>query len=285
MVMKAKQKGKDSNVDAKVDSSKKQERSFTEHLSDTESSCTLEEDKTVQSSNSKPKHPGATTSLSELALLSKPIIVSSVALQPVESPDGGTVVGLSFNQIRTEPEPDSSPSVVRRRRGRPRKTPVTFMSENEKSPVVEDTSKNISESETSIMVEETSENGEESEKLTLEMTKTRAEYIPGVGGDKPVAVKRGRGRPPKKKLVQSWSPKVMQSGRILSKPNDDSPVRLPRSFKSPETKSKESPATDTLLGDINTSRPLTRGALGKDFPSAKKRSWIDIEKELEPELE
>ncbi|XP_067429478.1 MAX gene-associated protein isoform X2 [Thunnus thynnus] len=300
MVMKAKQKGEDDNTD--VDSSKNQEQSFSEseHLSDTESSRTLEEDKSVQSSNSESKHSGAKTPLSELALLNKSIFVSSVALQPVESPEGGTVVGLnktlataclSFNCVKqipnsAEPKPDSSPPVVRRRRGRPRKNPIPSVSESEKGPVVEDTSTNASERETSVLVEETSQNGNETEKMTLEMIKTQAECVTGmVDDDNPVAVKRRRGRPPKKSSAQSLSPHVMQAGRGSFKSNEDSPFRLPHNFRSPETKSKESPATDALLGGISTSRPLTRGALGKDFPSAKKRSWIDIEKELEPELE
>eukprot|EP00064_Thunnus_orientalis_P012560 superscaffoldBa00001941_g12595 len=300
MVMKAMQKGEDDNAD--VDSSKNQEQSFSEseHLSDTESSRTLEEDKSVQSSNSESKHSGAKTPLSELALLNKSIFVSSVALQPVESPEGGTVVGLnktlataclSFNCVKqipnsAEPKPDSSPPVVRRRRGRPRKNPIPSVSESEKGPVVEDTSTNASERETSVLVEETSQNGNETEKMTLEMIKTQAECVTGmVDDDNPVAVKRRRGRPPKKSSAQSLSPHVMQAGRGSFKSNEDSPFRLPHNFRSPETKSKESPATDALLGGISTSRPLTRGALGKDFPSAKKRSWIDIEKELEPELE
>ncbi|XP_044026184.1 MAX gene-associated protein isoform X2 [Siniperca chuatsi] len=288
MVMESKQKGEEGEDSI----SKNQEKSFTEsdHPSDSESSHILEEDKTVQSSNSEPNRSSVTPPLAELALLNKSISVPSVALQAVEnSQEGGTVVGLnktaataclSFKHVRqiptsVEPEPDPSPPVVRRRRGRPRKNPVTPVGENEKHTVVEDTS----ESETSILVEEG-----QSEKITLEVTETQAEDTTGRVSDNPVPVKRGRGRPPKKKSAQLWSPPVMRAGRSPSKSNVDSPVRLSRSFKSPDTKPKESPAT-TLLENMITSRPLTRGALGKDFPSAKKRSWIDIEKELEPELE
>ena len=41
-----------------------------------------------------------------------------------------------------------------------------------------------------------------------------------------------------------------------------------------------SPDMDQEGGTGSGKRPLTRGALGKDFPSAKRRSWIDVEKEL-----
>ncbi|CAK6962645.1 MAX gene-associated protein [Scomber scombrus] len=291
MVMKAKQKGKDDDVSTDVDSSKYQERtkSESEHHSDTESIHTLEEDKTVQSSNFESKHPATTTPLSELALLNKSIFVSSMALQPVETPEVGTVMGLNktlataclnFNPLKhvpfyAEPQPYSIPPVMGRRRGRPPRNPDTSVSEGEK--------KVKKKRETPILVEKTSQNSNESEKMTLEMTKT------GVVGYNPVVVKRGRGRPPKSKLAQSLSPQVMQAVGSLSKSGEDSPFRITHNFKRPETKSKESPEADAFPGDVSKSRPLTRGALGKDFPSAKKRSWreleSDVEKELEPELE
>lgn len=301
MVMNPKQKEEEGEVSSSantqpsdVDSCKNQEKSFSEPdvPSDSESSHILEEDKTVQSSDSKPKRSGVTAPLTELALLNKSIFVPPVALQAVEnSQEGGTAVGLnktlataclSFQRVRqiptsVEPEPDPSPPVVRRRRGRPRKNPVTPVGENEKHTVAEDANKSVSESETSILDEE-----RQSEKMPLE--EARAEDTPGTVSDNPVPVKRGRGRPPKKS-AQLWSPPLMRARSSPSKSNEDSPVRLSRRFKSPDTKPKESPARTTLLGAGNSSRPLTRGALGKDFPSAKKRSWIDVEKELEPELE
>lgn len=301
MVMNAKQKGEEREVSSSanmqpsdVDLCKNQEKSFFEpdHPSDSETSHILE-DKTVQSLKSKPKRSGVAGPLTELALLNKSIFVPPVTLQASEnSHEGGTAVGLnktqataclSFQRVRqiptsVEPKPDLSPPVVHRRRGRPRKNPGTPVGENEKHPVAEDTSKSVSESETSILDEE-----RQSEKRTLEVT--RAEDPPEVVSDNPVPVKRPRGRPPKKKSTQLRSPLIARAGRSASKSNKDSPVRPSRSFRSPDTKPKESPARTALLGARNASRPLTRGALGKDFPSAKKRSWIDIEKELEPELE
>ncbi|KAM9339203.1 uncharacterized protein ABDE67_016858 [Symphorus nematophorus] len=192
----------------------------------------------------------SSTSLLELCRLNKSIFSPSVALQK-NSEAGGAVS-----------EPDPSTSAARRGRGRPRKNAV---GENGEHPG-EDASKSVSESETSILIEE-------SEKTTVEVTKDS----PGVVNDNPVPVKRGRGRPPKNKLGQLRSPPIIRAGSSQSKSNEDSPFRAYLS----DTKPKESPDTTTL----NTSRPLTRGALGKDFPSAKKRSWIDMEKELEPELE
>ncbi|XP_038141998.1 MAX gene-associated protein isoform X1 [Cyprinodon tularosa] len=86
-------------------------------------------------------------------------------------------------------------------------------------------------------------------------------------GDKPVLVKRGRGRPSGKKKAQ---------GRALAVKRARSPDSLVKFSISSSTNSQ---------GAALTSRPLTRGSLGKDFPSEKKRSWKDLEKELEPELE
>ncbi|KAF7656799.1 hypothetical protein LDENG_00035930 [Lucifuga dentata] len=116
-------------------------------------------------------------------------------------------------------------------------------------------------------------------------------------------VKRPRGRPPKKKWRVGCpaagaraQPKnttpinrtpITQTGSSLSQSSQpvSSPVRQPDGMKSPNVRAKESPPGNVRAGDIATSRPLTRGALGKDFPSAKKRSWIDVEKELEQEFE
>ncbi|XP_054475035.1 MAX gene-associated protein-like [Anoplopoma fimbria] len=235
----------------------------------------LEKEKTVRTSKSKSKRSDVAPPLAEFALCEKSIFIPSVALKAAESSlEGDTAVGsnktpqtacLSFNRVkRNSPsaEPDPIPPVVSRPRGRPRKHPATPRSKKHKA--VEDTSK--SESETSLLAEET-----QNEKLTLKVTKRRAEHSPGVVSDDYVPVKRRRGRPPKKS-AQMWSP-------------PDSPVRLSRSIKSPDSRHKESPSKNTLPRVVNTSRPLTRGSLGKDFPSAKKRSWIDLEKELEPELE
>uniref|UniRef100_A0A8C9ZJ68 BHLH domain-containing protein n=2 Tax=Sander lucioperca TaxID=283035 RepID=A0A8C9ZJ68_SANLU len=299
VVMEPKQKGEEgedsslANMQASdVSSSQNQDKSFSEydHLSDSESGRILEEDKTVQSPNSKPNCSGVKAPLAELALINKSIFVPAVARKAVEnSQEEGTALALnktmataclSFTCVKQAPtsvKPDPIPSVVRRRRGRPRKYPIPPVSANERPTVAEDASKSVCESVTSIPVKE-----RQIENITLEVTKTQAENSPGMVSDNPVPVKRGRGRPPKKKSAELWSSPVVRARRSPSKSSEDSPVRL---SQSPHTKSTGSPATTTLLGDINTSRPLTRGALGKDFPSAKKRSWIDVEKDLEPELE
>lgn len=298
MVMKANKNGEEDEGSSSantqpydVDTSKNQEKSFSasDQPTDSENSRILEEDKTT-SSNFDPKHSGETTSLADVAILNKSIYASSIPLKvPENSPEGHTVAGLkktlataclSFNCVRQVPatvstEPDPSPPIVRRRRGRPRKNPVPLVSDSKKHAVVEETRKS---SETFILVE-----ARQNEKNTLEVTKTQAKDTPSVASEvagNPVPVKRGRGRPPKRKL-QLCSPPVAQAGSSSSKSNEDSPVRLSCS----NTKLKTSPAATKLPGEVNASRPLTRGALGKDFPSAKKRSWIDVERELEPELE
>ncbi|XP_042369716.1 uncharacterized protein LOC121963497 [Plectropomus leopardus] len=261
-----------------ADSSKNKDKSSSEndHPKDPESSHNLEDNKTVKSSNSKPKRSGVSP-LAELALLNKSIYLPSVSLPAVESShEGGTAVDvnktpatacLSVKRMKPVPAPvesDQSPPVVRRGRGRPRKNAVTPVTENKKSTVEEDTSKSVSESESSFVVEE-------SEKITV---KTTSNDSPRVVSDTPVPVKRGRGRPPKNKSADLWSPPGARA-RSPPKSGEVSPIRFPHRYKSP----KEG------TGDLSSSRPLTRGALGKDFPSAKKRSWIDVEKELEPEIE
>ncbi|XP_070844164.1 uncharacterized protein [Chaetodon trifascialis] len=292
MLVNTKQKGQDGEVSVQpsdVDSSKNQEKSFSksDHTLDSEISLISEEDTTVQSSNSEPKGSGVTAPLAELALLNKSIFGPSVALLAAEnSQEGGAVVSLNktlaaaslslnpVHQVPThvEPEPDPSPPVVRRGRGRPRKNSVTPVSGSGKCTVVEGTSKSV----ISPLVEK-----RQREKMASEVVKD----TPGVVSDSPVPVKRARGRPRKNKSAPLYSPPAMRARRSSSKSNEDSPVELYHNSKNRDVKLKESPAATTLFGDVNTSRPLTRGALGKDFPSAKKRSWIDIEKELDPELE
>ncbi|KAL6095587.1 uncharacterized protein ACO6RY_09483 [Pungitius sinensis] len=100
---------------------------------------------------------------------------------------------------------------------------------------------------------------------------TRAQAA-GADGDGPPAVKRPRGRPPKKRSPQLWRPPAQRSASLPS----SSPVGP--SPGSPDSKRR-------AAGAGGACRPLTRGSLGKDFPSAKKRSWIDVEKELELEQE
>nr|XP_020459361.1 MAX gene-associated protein-like isoform X1 [Monopterus albus]XP_020459362.1 MAX gene-associated protein-like isoform X1 [Monopterus albus]XP_020459363.1 MAX gene-associated protein-like isoform X1 [Monopterus albus]XP_020459365.1 MAX gene-associated protein-like isoform X1 [Monopterus albus]XP_020459366.1 MAX gene-associated protein-like isoform X1 [Monopterus albus]XP_020459367.1 MAX gene-associated protein-like isoform X1 [Monopterus albus] len=280
-----------------VELSKNQEESFSEssQTSCSESSHILEEKK-MASSNSDPKCSGPTNPLAEIASLNRSIYEALETLQTAEnSQNEGTEVGLnktqssaclsfkSVHQIPTpvEANPDPNPPVVRRRRGRPRKHPVPILSKNTHTVVEERQS--VTESETSLLAEE-----RQSEQLPLEVTKTPAEgttEMVSEVADNPVTVKRRRGRPPKKKPAQLCTLPLTQAGSSSSKSNDDSPLRLSGSCKSPEAKPRASPAAAAVLGDPNTLRPLTRGALGKDFPSAKKRSWIDIEKELEPDFD
>lgn len=187
------------------------------------------------------------------------------------------------------------PPFVRRGRGRPRKhaPPGPPFSENKNTSLAE----KISEGEQTEPVEETTE----MISVKTPQTDIRSVCKPE---NKPVPVKRGRGRPPKKKRGQvgcraaaagaepkSTTPINRSPGtQTESSPSKSSqpvssPVRQPHGFKSPNIKPKDSPPENVLLGDGSALRPLTRGALGKDFPSAKKRSWIDVEKELELEQE
>ncbi|XP_037837560.1 uncharacterized protein magl isoform X2 [Kryptolebias marmoratus] len=97
---------------------------------------------------------------------------------------------------------------------------------------------------------------------------------------RPAGGKRCRGRPRKKRAsdLKNAAKRDSSDYDYDDDDDDDSPVRFSnRSYKAATSTTPE--------GEAYTSRPLTRGSLGKDFPSAKKRSWIDVEKELEPELE
>nr|XP_024660977.1 MAX gene-associated protein [Maylandia zebra] len=229
------------------------------------------------SSDSDSKVSGVISPQAELATLNKSMFVPSVDLKATENnSEGSTGAGMSttlpaahlrFNRVcSVKSEADPSLPEARRGRGRPRRNPAsTAVGEKEKCSVIEETNKCVSKGEISVLLEE-----KQSKKITLEETKKEAEGLAGNVGkvaDIPVPVKRPRGRPPKRKSAPVKRP--------ASSPLRSSSKKLKCN---PSAKATESPTT-------KTSRPLTRGALGKDFPSAKKRSWIDVEKELEPDLE
>lgn len=132
---------------------------------------------------------------------------------------------------------------VQRSRGRPRKTPRNQVKRAPARERLRDSVKRLNHSPTPV-AEGPKENG----------------LLAATTGDSPPLLKRGRGRPPKRSSSEGlWNPPIVR-GSVT-----------PKAADIPENVSKES----------RKARPLTRAALGKDFPSAKKRSWIDIEKELE----
>lgn len=143
------------------------------------------------------------------------------------------------------PQAAPTPTPVQRSRGRPRKTPRIQV---KLAPARERLghSKSLTHSQTPV-AEGPKENG-----------------LMATTGDSPLLLKRGRGRPPKRSSSEGlWSPPVIQGS---AKPkSEDIPEKLSR--------------------ETRKARPLTRASLGKDFPSAKKRSWIDIEKELEQDTD
>ncbi|KAK5853185.1 hypothetical protein PBY51_006996 [Eleginops maclovinus] len=269
-VMQPREKGEEDEVSpsADVQPSENQDKSMSDHelTLDFENSCLFEDEQTVQPSNSKPNSSGLKPHQVELALFDKSISVPSVTPNAVVKSQEGCpatdmnkslqTACLSFQPVKPIPAP-VVPPVIRRGRGRPRKdslSPYGATLQHERL----------------------------SEKMTVALGEMQAYDSPGVVSDNPVLLKRGRGRPPKHKTTQRLSPPGLKAGGSPSSSNKDSPVRKTvLGFKSP----KESPATTTGDGDASAYRPLTRGALGKDFPSAKKRSWIDVEKELDPELE
>lgn len=170
------------------------------------------------------------------------------------------LINKSISLPKTESKPGPSPPVSSRQPGGPQKNPVPSVSEDEKQ-TVEDETRKTEKSHVSMLPEERQGRQMRAKRKPVDTSKV---------ADNPVQGKRRRGRPPKQDSVQLLCSPVKQTGKSPSVSSDDSPVRLPGGFKSP---------------DPSTSRPLTRGALGKDFPSAKKRSWIDVEKELELDAE
>ncbi|XP_065819878.1 MAX gene-associated protein [Labrus bergylta] len=238
--------------------------------------------KCVPTTKPQPKPQVVPTAKGDHVVLNKQIIVPLVDLKTVKkrSTEAGEMkthgaARLTFEHVRqvptyvVEPKPDPDPPAVRRSKGRPRKHPLPRVGENAQHAVTCE-----SESEPSILIADV-----KPEKEPVEVTKTQSEdYSP--------PVKRGRGRPRKDKkkeqFLQMWRPPPNLTRRTRPK-SEDSSDRFSGTFQSPDAKCKteESPSP----GHRSTSRPLTRGALGKDFPSAKRRSWIDVEKELEPELE
>ncbi|XP_047430369.1 MAX gene-associated protein [Mugil cephalus] len=265
MVMKPKEKGEDDEASPSVDPLKNQEKIFP-------ASYKPLEDKSACS--------GA-ESLAKLALINKSISVPLVDLKTKEkSQEQVSAVSLNTslppspltcNSVQTpavvepepDPKPDPSPPVARRQMGRPRKNPVPSVSKNEK-PTVEEEARKTEKSEVSALVEERRGGKIRAKRKAADTSKV---------ADSPAQDKPQRGC--RKNSVRLQRIPVTRAAKSTSISSEDSPVKRRSSgFKSPD-------ASTTF----SSSRPLTRGALGKDFPSAKKRSWIDVEKELEPDVE
>uniref|UniRef100_UPI0037E87DD1 uncharacterized protein n=1 Tax=Semicossyphus pulcher TaxID=241346 RepID=UPI0037E87DD1 len=272
MFMKPKEDGEEEKP-SDVDPSKDKDKSSSESNDQPDVRSSIIKDQSVPTSDSKPQHPSVPASLGDHGL-HKSVYVPLVDLKLAKDTSTVAVKGtqgaarMSFHHMPqipplVEPKSDPDPPVVRRGRGRPRKNPAPIV-----GAIGKQTSVDTCKSETSTLFKEV-----KPEKQTVEVTRTQ-------DADTPPSVKRGRGRPRKDRSLDMWRPPGFRAGSIPSKSDEDSPVRF--SFRSPAVKVKEETA---VLKDVGTTRPLTRGSLGKDFPSAKKRSWIDVEKELEPELE
>lgn len=233
----------------------------------TEGTCVLESSTLHSPKDSKP-------------LGSKAVLANLAFLQG--STSGHPSVAGAAENSRAEGSANNSKqgSVVpsgRRGRGRPRKHPS-----NTPHPASRMTEKKIMAAEGSqnergptVLAED-----RQSKKRILEVARNK----PAMVRNSQPPVKRGRGRP-RKRGQGTERGSASRTGSNPPKSPDDSSAWLPGKCKSPNPDCKQSPAASSKPTERNTNRPLTRGALGKDFPSAKKRSWIDVEKELEPDLE
>lgn len=229
-------------------------------------------------SDSNPRPPVGTSPLGELDLHSQSVVAPSLDVNASETKQD-LDLGLSqpaaadhlcFNQASHLPpppdafKPDSSPPVGCCRSSGPMeiKSPPVGAGKQKKT-----NNSVIYFTVPPLLVESKSDD------LTVGTGNVEVGDAPNKASDNagcPTPAKRGRGRPSKKGRANSQTSSAKRASS-----DDNNPVQFSScSFNS--TKSE---------GEAYTSRPLTRGSLGKDFPSAKKRSWIDVEKELEPDME
>ncbi|KAJ0027088.1 hypothetical protein NQD34_018088 [Periophthalmus magnuspinnatus] len=207
--------------------------------------------------------------LANIGYLNKTVSNQTLPTSPPSATTTTTKTKLTpFHQPRTYPTPANRPkefpippklfhkpqtiasSPVKRRRGRPRKHPFPddARTPNSKLEIKEDPDYSPTNLQT-----------------TPSATNKRA----AAGISSPQPAKRGRGRPPKSRRGLMLSPRV----------------ELERCPYLEVKKEEEEWDIDISSVHVNGSRPLTRGLLGKDFPSAKKRSWIDLESELDVDIE
>ncbi|XP_051909489.1 MAX gene-associated protein isoform X6 [Hippocampus zosterae] len=93
------------------------------------------------------------------------------------------------------------------------------------------------------------------------------------------AARRPRGRPRKGESILKRKEKPDKDETFIPNNCKDQPIKRRRGRP---RKSEPSASPEYNVGG-GASRPRTRGSLGKDFPSAKRQSWIDIEMELDPD--
>lgn len=229
-----------------VDSSKSLEKDVPAHHRHSDSELgCISEDKTA-SSDCDPKHSKVESPFSEFSLSESFVLPSLLA-------EGENKAGirLCFKPMRPVPASvgsNSNPSPKPSNpRGRPQRNMVRLM----RKEVKQDADRKLKKTEV--------KSGADPE-------------VVGKVTDRPAPVRRRRGRPPKNKTAQRQHPPSEREAGSPSNSKDDSPVR----FSAGSLRKRDSE---------NLERPLTRGSLGKDFPSEKKRSWLDVERALEPELE
>lgn len=259
-VMKSNNDGEQGEGNSKIilqpidaDSLKKQEINVSESEHTDSGKQILVDIKSIQPPNSKTERQVLQSSYPNIDHLNKSISSPLTALPSADRAQTGlsqplATACLTFNPVvRREPFPAP---VVRRGRGRPRKYPFPLTSPKPKMMGVVKGGPNYAETYRSP----------EQRKRQAEET-TAPHFIPS---------KRGRGRPSKQLSV--LRPKVWKA------------QSSPQSYMNSDDYPYES-EMDTFVENATASRPLTRGSLGKDFPSAKRRSWIDVEKELELDIE
>ncbi|XP_053744245.1 MAX gene-associated protein isoform X2 [Synchiropus splendidus] len=103
---------------------------------------------------------------------------------------------------------------------------------------------------------------------------------------------RKRGRPRKEAATQEQ--RVFRPSSCINRSSVHGEAKRPRGrpLKSKSGKSDVNfdsvfrlPKTQLVSQNPPSSRPQTRASLGKDFPSEKRRSWIDLERDLESEVD
>ncbi|CAL8315935.1 unnamed protein product [Merluccius merluccius] len=171
---------------------------------------------------------------------------------------------------------EHSPSAPRRRPGRPRKHPLTKpATRNRRDRVSEESREAAAAAEAAA-----------AEAAAAKAAKAAAAAAGSSNKTGKAGNKRGRGRPRKKGSLEDEYRAGSSPEAKRRTPGNQGRCRPARdAWKSPgegarSTRTASSPNTDQEGRKGSGKRPLTRGALGKDFPSAKRRSWIDVEKQL-----
>ncbi|KAM9779041.1 MAX gene-associated protein isoform 4-T6 [Syngnathus typhle] len=152
------------------------------------------------------------------------------------------------------------------------------------------TSTNSSNTDLTDSLDRASPTDADQDSPVQKLTVYSREQMTPLSNSSPLPTRRPRGRPRKTQRILKSKAKPEKDIMFIPSSRKKQPARRRRG----RPRKSEPVAT---LGDVvghraatseyavgcGASRPRTRGSLGKDFPSAKRQSWIDIAMELDPD--